>query len=467
ASAMTGHLSDTDRARMNRVGVMALSAQQGLELFDTAILAGLSVPASLVLALLDIKALRSSAGAGRVPALLRGLIRRPARRPLASAPGSGSMLSRRLSGVSATERQAVVLEVVRGEIAAVLGYSSPTAVDPDRAFTEAGFDSLTAVELRNRLGAVTRLRLPTTLVFDHPNPAALAAYLGKLLTDAYQDATEGPSGGSSSTTLGTLLRQANQSNGTRQFLEQLTGLAEFTPKFENRESAGWELDVVQLAHGDAAPTLVCIPSILATSGPHEYMRLANSFAGGREILALSLPGSDGRRPLPATFEVLIQSISEAVQTHMHGKSYTLVGHSTGGALAHAMAQHLEGAENPPVATVLIDTYSIDGDLLQGIADQVIGDMLNPSEGISTVDDGRLLAMSAYVSLLTGWEPTRSATPTLLLQAIEPMMFGTIPTYADWRYSSTVRRAPGNHFSMMKAHVSELSALIDGWLAEFF
>ncbi|WP_435593886.1 phosphopantetheine-binding protein, partial [Nocardia sp. bgisy118] len=162
---------------MNRAGVTALSAQQGLELFDIAVLAGSSGPAVRVPALLDAKALRSSAGAGPVPALLRALVRRPAPRMQAVASAGGSVLNRRLSGIPALEQQAVVLEVVRGEIAAVLGHATAAAVDPERAFTEAGFDSLTAVELRNRLGAVTGLRLPATLVFDYPNPTALAAYL--------------------------------------------------------------------------------------------------------------------------------------------------------------------------------------------------------------------------------------------------------------------------------------------------
>ncbi|GAB3833014.1 hypothetical protein GCM10027610_026160 [Dactylosporangium cerinum] len=173
-SGMTGHLSEADLARMSRSGVAALSAEQGLELFDTALLAGLSAPAHLVPALLDVKALR---GTGPVPALLRALVRRPAHRVQAVAAAGGSALTRRLAGVPATDRQAVVLDVLRGEIAAVLGHTSPTAVDPDRAFNDAGFDSLTAVELRNRLGTVTGLRLPTTLVFDHPTPAALAAYV--------------------------------------------------------------------------------------------------------------------------------------------------------------------------------------------------------------------------------------------------------------------------------------------------
>ncbi|GAB3838526.1 hypothetical protein GCM10027610_042590 [Dactylosporangium cerinum] len=179
ASGMTGHLSDTDLARMSRSGVTALSAQQGLELLDTAVLAGLSAPANLVPALLDVRSLRSSAAAGPVPALLRALVRRPARRAQASTSTGGSVLARRLTGIPVTEQQTLVLDVVRGEVAAVLGHVSPAAVDPDRAFTEAGFDSLTAVELRNRLGTVTGLRLPATLVFDHPTPAALAAYVTK------------------------------------------------------------------------------------------------------------------------------------------------------------------------------------------------------------------------------------------------------------------------------------------------
>ncbi len=106
--------------------------------------------------------------------LLRGLVHVPARQ--ASIVEGGS-LARRLASIPDDEREALVLSVVRAEAAQVLGHGSPEAIGPGRAFKEAGFDSLAAVELRNRLGAVTGLRLPATLIFDYPSPRELARYL--------------------------------------------------------------------------------------------------------------------------------------------------------------------------------------------------------------------------------------------------------------------------------------------------
>jgi acyl transferase domain-containing protein/acyl-coenzyme A synthetase/AMP-(fatty) acid ligase/acyl carrier protein len=166
---MTAGLGDTDRARIARSGVVGLSLTEGLELFDRARQAGVSaLPVRL-----DLGALRSAAGAGTPAPLMRELVRAPVRRERAAA---GS-LARRLAGVPDSERAAAILELVRAQAAAVLGHSSPEALSPKRTFKDSGFDSLSAVELRNRLGQVTGLRLPSTLIFDHPSPEALAEFV--------------------------------------------------------------------------------------------------------------------------------------------------------------------------------------------------------------------------------------------------------------------------------------------------
>ncbi|WP_372503531.1 type I polyketide synthase [Streptomyces spectabilis] len=177
-SAMTVRMSDADRDRMRRSGVTGLTAEDGAALLDAGLAAGLPV---VVPTRLDLSAVRARAAADGVPALLRGLVRPPARRAAAGA-ADDSALTRDLAALAPGDRAAKVLDVVRAQVAAVLGYAGPAAVEPGLAFKELGFDSLTAVELRNRLARVTGLRLPATLVFDRPTPQALAEHLLDRLT---------------------------------------------------------------------------------------------------------------------------------------------------------------------------------------------------------------------------------------------------------------------------------------------
>ncbi|MCT2592046.1 beta-ketoacyl reductase, partial [Streptomyces sp. N2-109] len=171
ASGMTGHLDQQDLGRMSRSGMGGLSNEEGLSLFDAAIRAD---EALVVAAKVDAGRIRAQGGA--VPAMLRGLVRTPSRR-IASAAADTSMLVRQLTAASESEQQRILTALVRSHVATVLGHASSESVVPDRAFREIGFDSLTAVELRNRLSIVTGLSLPATMVFDHPTPEALAGYL--------------------------------------------------------------------------------------------------------------------------------------------------------------------------------------------------------------------------------------------------------------------------------------------------
>jgi acyl carrier protein len=172
---MTGHLDAGSLERIARGGVLPLPTGQALTLFDAVTAADQPL---LLAAALDQRALRGLAAAGGLPRLLADLVPVPGRQAADRSGGGGaSSLRRRLAAVAATERQAVVLDHVRAQIAVVLGHSTPETVEAKRAFKELGFDSLAAVELRNRLTADTGLPLPATLVFDHPTPHALATHL--------------------------------------------------------------------------------------------------------------------------------------------------------------------------------------------------------------------------------------------------------------------------------------------------
>ncbi|MFF4255935.1 type I polyketide synthase [Streptomyces sp. NPDC001663] len=179
---MEAHLSDGDRDRLRRQsGMSALSAERGLELLDAALESG---AAHLVPVDLDATVLRSRTG--ELPALLRGLVRtalprRAAAAPTASQPES---LRDRIAALAPADRHKAVLDLVRAQAASALDYPGPEAVDVRKGFKDLGFDSLTGVELRNRLNRATGLRLPATAVFDHPTPQALAEFvLSRLLPD--------------------------------------------------------------------------------------------------------------------------------------------------------------------------------------------------------------------------------------------------------------------------------------------
>ncbi|MFH9299430.1 thioester reductase domain-containing protein, partial [Streptomyces sp. NPDC017520] len=176
SGGMSGHLSETDLGRIARSGFLPVPQAQGPALLDRALAIGLP---TVVVTPLDIAVLREQPG--RVPVTLTGLAPAPARRAAAEEGATGS-LADLIAGLDGPEREQAVLEAVLGRIAAVLGHLDTSAIEADQPLTRLGFDSLTSVELRNRLSELADSKLPATLVFDHPTPAALAAFVSGRLT---------------------------------------------------------------------------------------------------------------------------------------------------------------------------------------------------------------------------------------------------------------------------------------------
>ncbi|WP_223865628.1 phosphopantetheine-binding protein, partial [Streptomyces sp. 5-10] len=180
ASGMTRNLGAVDAARAHRSGIVPLATEDALALFDRSMHVGRGV---VLPVRMDLKALGDRPVP--VPPVLRQLVRRPVRKAAAGhGGGTGAEWRDRIAMATPEEREQLLLDLVRTHLATVLGRTDPHDIDAEGGLLEMGLDSLTAVELRNHLGTATGIRLPTTVVFDHPTSIALAKYLASRLGDS-------------------------------------------------------------------------------------------------------------------------------------------------------------------------------------------------------------------------------------------------------------------------------------------
>jgi acyl transferase domain-containing protein/thioesterase domain-containing protein/acyl carrier protein len=489
---MAGDLSAADQARLRHHGIVGLSTEQGARLFDAAFTLDQAVVMPIQL---DVAILRSRVrSAGIVPPLLRGLIRLP---PVSreSQLARGSLL-RRLASTPQDDREKVTLEVVRTEIAAVLGHSSSAEIHPDRPFTELGFDSLTAVELRNRLGAAAAVQLPATVVFDNPTPAALTDFLMSELAPRIAQAADreqmpaGQADGAAalpgatqlsevldsqplsssaepSGTLGSMLGEALERGMVAEFMGVLMGLSKFRPAFDAPSNGANAHKLVRLARrseDSERAGLICVPSLIASSGSHQYIRFAKALDGGRDLSAVPVPGFQAER-LPATLDAAVQALLPSVQSRVGDAPFVLVGYSSGGWLAHALASRLEDEGHPADALVLIDAYPATDGKFASVMRSVLSEALD-NDVYGFMGDDRLTAMAAYMRLFAGWEPRQIAIPTLLVSASEPMpsLAGDEQWRSSWAMCDEAIEVPGNHFTMMEDGAGSTAEAIDAWLA---
>ncbi|MER5873683.1 type I polyketide synthase, partial [Streptomyces sp. NPDC002044] len=444
-----------DRRRLERGGVVPFPTEEGLALFDAALRRAEQV---LVPLRLDTAALRA---AGDLPPIWDRLVR-PRRARRASRADSGDLRSR-LTELTGEERERALAELIRGEVAAVLGYAS---VEEDLSFTELGFDSLTAVDLRNRMERLTGLRLSTTLVFDYPTPPALTAFLLNELAVA-GTGNGGAADPEALDTLGALFRQACAADRIDEGMELVRLAARFRPVFDTAEGLLQRPHPVPLARGPRT-TLICFPAVVAMSGAHQYARFGAALRGVRGTVVLPEPGFVAGEALPADVAVLIEMQAQAVLEQAGGGPFALLGYSSGGWIAHAVGERLEKAGHPAAAVVLVDTY-LPREMNPRLQQAFTGGLFSRREQFVSMDHVSLTAMGGYFEAFGAWEPLPVTTPTLFVRAADALPDVDGAPLADdawgpgWSLFHATGSAPGDHFTIMEEHADSTAALVDEWL----
>ena len=467
-SSMTANLADTDRRRMARGGMRPLSAEDGLALFDAAF--GTPVPA---LVAMDVEG-----GRNAIEALMRPASATPSRRSAAGPAASADALPALLAGLTPDKRRETLVGLVRERAAAVLGHASVDSVEADRLFTEQGFDSLTAVELRNQLASATGLKLLPTLLFDYATAEALAGHLDeRLLKEPGAAAAGGPAEAGAQIpvraedTLGGLFKRACEMDKVDQGFELLQAAARLRPTFSTPDELPRLTEAVRLTAGTEGTPVVCFSSYVALAGVHQYARFASAFRGERDVWAMPTQGFGTGQLLPESLDAVAALLAESVLRTVGDGPVVLLGSSSGGVLALATAVHLEKAGHGPSAVVLLDTYMprADSPFLR-FSQQMLGGMFDRESMFAHMDSDRLTAMSWYISMIGEWEPDELSCPVLLVRSSEPPLPPEITGpmepaewQASWERAHTVIDVTGNHFTMVEAYARNTALVTSDWL----
>ncbi|ROQ57385.1 acyl transferase domain-containing protein [Streptomyces sp. 840.1] len=458
---MAGALGGEDgeqytRRIRSRLGLVPIDAESGMALFDNALA---TERATAVTALLDTAALTDLARGGTLPAMLRAMIRvSPA------AEATDVSLTQRLAALPDADRDGVILREVRSVAAAVLGHRSGEAIDPHALFTELGFDSLGAVEFRNRLAQLAGLELPLTLIFDHPTAADVAKLVRSRIEEPAADVAEQEPAGVRGT-LTDLVSAAHRRGELAAAMPLLVASSALMPTYTADEAGGRRPAEVQLlARGTGAPALVCIPSFLAGSGPHQFARLARELGGERQVSVLRLPGMRAGEELPATWEAAIESLAAAVVPECGRGPVALVGYSAGGAVAHAVARRVESKGGELVGLAMIDTYAPDEDeATQRVLVDALGQVLSRDNALTPVDDHSLVSMGGYVRIYPERGTGRIAAPTLNLRATVTLSGFDAEPVPDWQHRGPAEYIEADHFSIIEDRAAETATHLRNWL----
>ncbi|QMU73891.1 alpha/beta fold hydrolase [Streptacidiphilus sp. P02-A3a] len=248
----------------------------------------------------------------------------------------------------------------------------------------------------------------------------------------------------------------------------ITGLAAFRPTFSDTAELADLPKALTVAQGTSPVRVFCLPSFFGRSGPQEYVRLAGRFQGRRPMSVLAQPGFRQGEPLPERLSDLVRVQADILSQSMDHVPVILLGHSSGGLVAHALARHLEDNGNPPAGLVLLDTFPPPK---KGLTDFHWSDFLDVAleHNSHDVDDDAWLTAMAHYFLFDWQEIGPSDVPTLQVWANDSIPGALEPTsqMSAWVFSSrsTAVEVPGNHFSMLGEHVDTTAAVVEQWLTE--
>lgn len=396
---------------------------------------------------------------------------------------ASSGFAARLAGRSADEQLAAAIEVVCEHAAAVLGRDGAAGLDAGQAFADSGFNSLSAVELRNRLTAVTAVTLPATAIFDHPTPTELAQYLITQIDGHGSSAAAAANPAERIDALTDLFLQAcdagRDADGWRMVALASNTRERMSSPVRNNVSK----NVALLADGISDVVVICIPTLTVLSDQREYRDIANAMTGRHSVYSLTLPGFDSSDALPQNADMIVETVSNAIIDVVGGSCrFVLSGYSSGGVLAYALCSHLSVKhQRNPLGVALIDTY---------LPSQIANPSMN--EGFSPNDTGkglsrevirvarmlnrltatRLTAAATYAAIFQAWEPGRSMAPVLNIVAKDRI--ATVENLREerinrWRTAAaeaaySVAEVPGDHFGMMSTSSEAIATEIHDWIS---
>lgn len=396
---------------------------------------------------------------------------------------ASSGFAARLAGRSADEQLAAAIEVVCEHAAAVLGRDGAAGLDAGQAFADSGFNSLSAVELRNRLTAVTAVTLPATAIFDHPTPTELAQYLITQIDGHGSSAAAAANPAERIDALTDLFLQACDAGRDADGWKMVALASNTRERMSSPVRNNVSKNVALLADGISDVVVICIPTLTVLSDQREYRDIANAMTGRHSVYSLTLPGFDSSDALPQNADMIVETVSNAIIDVVGGSCrFVLSGYSSGGVLAYALCSHLSVKhQRNPLGVALIDTY---------LPSQIANPSMN--EGFSPNDTGkglsrevirvarmlnrltatRLTAAATYAAIFQAWEPGRSMAPVLNIVAKDRI--ATVENLREerinrWRTAAaeaaySVAEVPGDHLGMMSTSSEAIATEIHDWIS---